>query len=389
MREVFLLKFGELVLKGLNRLKFENRLVKLVKTRMYKYGTFEVYAKQSVLFVEPIECEDLEAAFDACRKIFGIVAVQRCAVCDKDIMVACKTAETYLADMLKEVNNFKVESRRSDKSFPMTSIQISQEIGGWLNDKFDHLSPKMDNPEMTVKVEVREKGIYISGKVYPGAGGLPTGSNGRGLLMLSGGIDSPVAGHMMAKRGLDLAAIHFFSYPYTSEEAKQKVLKLAEIMTDYTGKIPVFIVPFTEIQEAIRDNCFEDLFTVIMRRFMVRIADKLAQQQLCGCIITGESLGQVASQTMEALGVTNACSETPIFRPLIGMDKNEITIISRKIGTFETSILPYEDCCTVFTPKHPVTKPKMKKVIEEESRLDIDALVQRALDETYYIVVGE
>jgi len=292
MREVFLLKFGELVLKGLNRLKFENRLVKLVKTRMYKYGTFEVYAKQSVLFVEPVECTDLEAAFDACRKIFGIVAVQRCAVCDKDIMVACKTAEEYLSDMLHEVKTFKVESRRSDKSFPMTSIQISQEIGGWLNDKFDHLSPKMDEPEMTVKVEVREKGIYISGKVYPGAGGLPNGSNGRGLLMLSGGIDSPVAGHMMAKRGLDLAAIHFFSYPYTSEEAKQKVLKLAEIMTDYTGKIPVFIVPFTEIQEAIRDNCFEDLFTVIMRRFMVRIADKLAQQQLCGCIITGESLGR-------------------------------------------------------------------------------------------------
>lgn len=389
MREIFLLKCGELVLKGLNRIKFENRLVKQVRDRLKKYGSFDVYARQSVVFVEPIECDDLESAFDTCRKIFGIVTVQRSIVCEKDIAKACKAAEEYLADMLNEVTTFKVESKRSDKSFPMTSIEISQEIGGYLNDKFSHLIPKMDDPEMTVRVEVRERGIYISGRSYHGAGGMPIGSNGRGLLMLSGGIDSPVAGYMMAKRGLDLAAIHFFSYPYTSEEAKQKVLKLAEIMSDYTGKIPVFIVPFTKIQEAIRDNCLEDLFTVIMRRFMVRLADKLAQKQLCGCVITGESLGQVASQTMEALGVTNACATLPIFRPLIGMDKIEITEISRIIGTFETSILPYEDCCTVFTPKHPMTKPKMNKVLNEEAKLDIDALVDEALSETYYIVAGK
>lgn len=389
MKEVFLLKCGELVLKGLNRSKFEARLVKTVRGRLKKYGSFDIYARQSVVYVEPIECHDTEEAFKACSKIFGIAAIQRCALCKKSIEEASLAAKEYLKDMLVEAKTFKVEAKRSDKSFPMTSVEISQEIGGFLDDAYPHIVPKMDNPDVTVRIELREKGMYISGKTYMGAGGMPSGSNGRGLLMLSGGIDSPVAGHMMAKRGLDLAAIHFFSYPYTSNEAKDKVLKLAEKMTEYAGKIPVFIVPFTEIQEQIRDKCFDDLFTIIMRRFMVRIADKLARQQLCGCVITGESLGQVASQTLEAIEITNACATLPIYRPLIGMDKDEITRIARKIDTFETSILPFEDCCTVFTPKHPVTKPKMKKVLEEEEKLNVAELVNRAYEGIEYVVMGE
>ena len=389
MREIFLLKCGELVLKGLNRSRFEAKLLKNTRAKMRKYGKFDIYAKQSVIYVEPLECDDTEEAFKACTEIFGINTVQRCAVCEKNIETACKTAAEYLKDMLSEAKTFKVESKRGDKSFDMTSVEISREIGGYLDDAFPDTAPQMDNPDVVVRVELRERGFYISGKNYKGAGGMPIGTNGRGLLMLSGGIDSPVAGHMMAKRGLELAAVHFFSYPYTSEEAKQKVLHLAEIMSVYTGKIPVFIAPFTEIQEAIRDNCFEDLFTVIMRRFMVKVADRIAKKQLCGCVITGESLGQVASQTVEALNVTNSVADLPIFRPLIGMDKDEITVISRKIGTFETSILPYEDCCTVFTPKHPVTKPKMEKVLAEEAKLDVEGLVERAVANTDYIVCGE
>ena len=223
----------------------------------------------------------------------------------------------------------------------------------------------------------------------PGAGGMPVGTNGRAAMLLSGGIDSPVAGYMMSKRGLELVAIHFFSYPYTSERAKEKVIELAEIMTAYTGRMPLLVVPFTKIQEAIRDNCHEELFTLIMRRFMMRIAEKLAVREGCGGLITGESLGQVASQTMPAMAVTGAVCSLPVFRPVIGMDKEEIVQIARKIGTFETSILPYEDCCTVFTPKHPNTKPKMPKILEAESHLDVDALVEEAVSGTEVIYPGK
>lgn len=388
MKEVFLLKCGEIVLKGLNRSKFEARLVKQVRGRLKAYGEFSVHIAQSVVYVEPIECDDLEGAFEACRMVFGIAAVQRCAVCDKALEVICACAKEYLADVFAGIQTFKVEAKRLDKAYPLTSIGLSQEVGGYLHDAYPHVAPKMDGPDVVVRVEIREKGAYISGKTYAGAGGMPVGGNGRGLLMLSGGIDSPVAGHMLAKRGLELAAIHFFSYPYTSMEARDKVLDLAEIMSRYTGKIPVFIVPFTEIQEAIRTHCYEDLFTIIMRRFMMRIADILAQKQDCGCVITGESLGQVASQTLEAIAATNAVCQTPVYRPLIGMDKEEIMKISRKIGTYETSILPFEDCCTVFTPRHPVTKPKLTKVLEEEAKLPVEELVERAVSGIEYIVKG-
>ena len=383
-----MLKCGEIVLKGLNRSKFEARLVKQVRGRLKQYGEFTVSITQSVVYVEPVSCDDLEGAFEACRKVFGINTVQRCAMCDKALEAICACAREYLYPIFAGITTFKVEAKRLDKSYPLTSIGLAQEVGGFLHDAYPHLKPKMDHPEATIRVEIRERGAYISGKSYPGAGGMPLGANGRGLLMLSGGIDSPVAGHMLAKRGLELAAIHFFSYPYTSMEARDKVLQLAEDMSHYTGKIPVFIVPFTEIQEAIRTHCYEDLFTIIMRRFMMRIADKLAEQQECGCIITGESLGQVASQTLEAIAVTNAVCQTPVYRPLIGMDKEEIMKIARKIGTYETSILPFEDCCTVFTPRHPVTKPKLAKVLEEEAKLNMDELVERAVAGITYVVKG-
>lgn len=388
MQEILLLKCGELVLKGLNRSKFENRLVKTIVKRLKAFGNYDVRISQSVIYVEPLVDADIMSAFAVCEKVFGIVSISRCGRCNTGIDDICKGAELYLSDMLKTAKTFKVEARRTDKNYPLTSIQISQEVGGYLHDAFSPIVPQMNSPEITVRIEIRENGAYISGKTYSGAGGMPPGSAGRGLLMLSGGIDSPVAGYMMARRGLELVGIHFYSYPYTSKEAKEKVITLGEKMSVYAGKMPIFMVPFTPIQESIRTHCNDELFTIIMRRFMVRIADKLATIQECGCVITGESLGQVASQTLEAIMVTNEVANMPIYRPLIGMDKEEITKIARKIDTFETSILPFEDCCTVFTPKHPVTKPKSQKVIFEENKLDVDALVQEAFDATDYIVVG-
>jgi thiamine biosynthesis protein ThiI len=290
----------------------------------------------------------------------------------------------YLGDDLRSVRSFKVESKRSDKRFPLTSIGISQDIGGRLAEAIPELEVDVHNPDYTVYVEVRDRAAYVHGPADPGAGGLPTGVGGRAMVLLSGGIDSPVAGYMIAKRGVELECVHFFSYPYTSELAKDKVLELARLMTRYCGRMTVNIVGFTEIQEAIRDNCFEDLFTVIMRRFMVRIADKLAQQQLCGCIITGESLGQVASQTMNALNSTNSVvKELCVHRPLIAMDKEDIVKLSRKIGTFDISIQPFEDCCTVFTPRHPVTNPKIENILAEEAKLDVETLVNNAVESAY------
>ena len=274
---------------------------------------------------------------------------------------------------------FKVETKRGDKKFPMTSTEISQHVGGELADRFPDVRPYMHGPDLTVHVEIREKYAFVHAGPEPGAGGMPIGSNGRAALLLSGGIDSPVAGWMMAKRGLELVGVHFFSYPYTSERAKDKVLELGRKLTAWCGRMSVMVVPFTKIQEEIRAKCHKELFTLIMRRFMMRIAEKVAVEYGCGALITGESLGQVASQTMPAMGVTGAVCELPIFRPCIGMDKEEIVRIARQIDTFETSILPYEDCCTVFTPKHPNTKPKMPKILEAESHLDVDALVDEAV----------
>lgn len=388
MQEVLLLKCGELVLKGLNRYKFEEKLLRIVRDRMKKIGQFDIWSMQSTIYVEPEGEQDLDAALDAATKIFGINSVSRAAVCEKDIEVIKKTAEEYLGEKLKGITTYKVDAKRSDKRFPLTSPQIGVEVGGYLSDVFPHLQAKMEEPEMTVMVEIRDKAAYVSGERFRGAGGMPVGSNGRAMLLLSGGIDSPVAGYMMAKRGLDLAAVHFYSYPYTSKEARDKVIELADIVSNYSGKMTVLLVPFTEIQLEISKKCMEDYFTIIMRRMMMRIAQKGAEMQHCGALITGESLGQVASQTMEALGCTQAVCYMPVFRPAIGMDKEEIIDIARKIGTFETSSLPYEDCCTVFTPRHPQTKPRLQKVEEQESRIDVDGLVERAVAGIEKITVG-
>ena len=381
MKEIFLMKLGEIVLKGANKRQFESRLRQNVRRRMKKYGNFDVYIMQSTVYVEPMDDDaDVEGAWECCRTIFGVVSICRCRPCEKNLDAIYETVENYLGDDLDCAKSFKVESKRSDKAFPMTSIQISQEIGGRLAEVHPGVCVDVHHPEYTVYVEVRDLAAYVHGPAEPGAGGLPTGVGGRAMVLLSGGIDSPVAAHMMAKRGLEIEAVHFFSYPYTSQLAKDKVLELARLVTRYSGRMTVNVVSFTEIQEAIRDNCPEEYFTLIMRRFMMEIARKLAARDGCGALITGENLGQVASQTMEAMTVTGAVVDIPVFMPLVGMDKEEIVTRARQIGTMETSILPYEDCCTVFTPRHPRTKPTLAQVEEAEKKLDRNALIAHALE---------
>ncbi|MBD9185436.1 MAG: tRNA 4-thiouridine(8) synthase ThiI [Clostridiales bacterium] len=380
MNEIFLMKLGEIVLKGGNKHQFENRLRGNVRRRMKPFGNFDVYILQSTVYVEPKDEEaDVDGAWEACHAIFGVVSLCRCRPCEKSMDAIFGAVEAYLGEDLDMVPSFKVESKRSDKQFPMTSIQISQEIGGRIAEAHPGCAVDVHHPAYTVYVEVRDFSAYVHGPAEPGAGGLPTGVGGRGMCLLSGGIDSPVAAYMMAKRGLEIECVHFFSYPYTSQLARDKVLELARLVTRYSGRMTVNVVPFTEIQEAIRDNCPEEYFTLIMRRFMMEISQRIAREDGCGCLITGENLGQVASQTMEAMTVTGAVVDLPIFMPLVGMDKEEIITVARRIGTMETSILPYEDCCTVFTPRHPRTKPTLGAVLHAEEPLDRQALIDRAL----------
>lgn len=388
MNEIFLMKLGEIVLKGANKRQFENKLRQNVRRRLKSYGNFDVYIMQSTLYVEPMdETADVEGAWEACRCIFGVVSICRCRPCEKNMDSIFNAIEEYLGDDLEFVHSFKVESRRSDKAFPMTSIAISQEIGGRLAEAHPNCRVDVHKPEYTVYVEIRDLAAYVHGPAMPGAGGLPTGVGGRAMCLLSGGIDSPVAAYMIAKRGVEIESVHFFSYPYTSQLAKDKVIELARLVTKYSGRMTVNIVSFTEIQEAIRDNCPEEYFTLIMRRFMMEISQRIAKHDGCGALITGENLGQVASQTMEAMTVTGAVVDIPVFMPLIGMDKEEIVTISRKIGTFDTSVLPYEDCCTVFTPKHPKTKPTIGQLLHAEAKLDREALIERALENVEKITV--
>ena len=388
MKEIFLLKLGEIVLKGANKRQFEDKLRYNIRRRMKPYGNFDVYIMQSTVYVEPMDDEaDVDGAWDACHSIFGLVSLCRCHACEKDMDSIYNAVEAYLGDDLDFARSFKVESKRADKRFPLTSIQISQEIGGKLAEAHPTCTVDVHNPEYTVYVEVRDLAAYVHGPAEPGAGGLPTGVGGRAMCLLSGGIDSPVAAYMIAKRGVEVECVHFFSYPYTSELAKNKVLELARLVTRYSGRMTVNIVSFTQIQEAIRDNCPEEFFTLIMRRFMMEISQRIAKDDGCKALITGENLGQVASQTMEAMAVTGAVVDIPIFMPLIGMDKEDIVTIARKIGTLDTSILPYEDCCTVFTPKHPKTKPNLGQLLHAERNLDREALIQQALDSVEKIAV--
>ena len=389
MNEIFLLKLGEIILKGANKRQFENKLRQNIRRRMKAYGNFDVYILQSPVDVEPEDdIADVEGAWEACKSVFGVNSICRCRPCEKNLDAIFAAVEEYLGDELDCARSFKVESKRSDKQFPMGSIAISQEIGGRLAEAHPSVAVDVHHPEYTVYVEVRDHAAYVHGPALPGAGGLPTGVGGRAMCLLSGGIDSPVSAYMMAKRGVEIESVHFFSYPYTSQLAKDKVLELARLVTRYSGKMTVNIVSFTEIQEAIRDNCPEEYFTLIMRRFMMDISQRLAREDGCGALVTGENLGQVASQTMEAMTVTGAVVDMPVFMPLVGMDKEEIVTIARKIGTLETSILPYEDCCTVFTPKHPKTKPTLGQVLHAERKLDREALIARALESVEKVKVA-
>ena len=381
MHEIILCKLGEVVLKGLNRRSFEMKLMSNIRRRTQPFGKFKIYSRQSTIYVEPVEdaC-DIAGAYAACKQVFGIIAITRALPCEKSKEAIFDTAKTYLAGALTAAKSFKVESKRADKTFPMGSIQLSQWVGGALHDAFPHLTVDVHHPELTVYVEVREDAAYVHGPAEAAAGGLPLGMGGHAVSLLSGGIDSPVSSYMIAKRGVQLEMIHFASPPYTSELAREKVLKLAQELTPWCGRLAVFIIPFTEIQEEIRRKCPEDHFTLIMRRFMMRLADMLAQELRCRALVTGENLGQVASQTMQALAVSEDVTTMPVLRPLIGLDKEEIVKIARKIGTFDTSILPYEDCCTVFTPRHPRLRPLPGEVELAEEKLDIDAMVQQAVD---------
>ncbi len=389
MKEVILIKNGEIALKGLNRSTFEEILIKNLKKRLNGSGRFKISRAQSTIYCEPFdESCDLDEAAEKISKVFGIAAFTRACVAEKDWNDIKSKAVPYLKDVLEDAKTFKVEAKRSDKNFSMKSPEICMEMGGELLEAYPHLSVDVHNPDVTVIIEIRDFGAYIHAKQENGAGGIPVGSGGRAALLTSGGIDSPVAGWMMAKRGLEITAIHFAAPPYTSERAKLKVITLCEKMSEYCGRIKLIVVPFTEIQENIREKCPEEYFTIIMRRYMMKIAEKIAQNEKCKALITGESLGQVASQTLGALACTDVACEMPVLRPLIGMDKEEIIRISRKIDTFETSILPYEDCCTVFTPRHPKTKPRLNDVLHAEEAFDASEMIETCVNNVEVINIG-
>ena len=389
MKEIILCKYGEIVLKGANKRYFEDMLCRQLRQKAKACGNFDIYRAQSTVYIEPMDDNaDIDAMMAAACKVFGIVAVCRAAVCEKNMDSILAMVKAYIPPYLEGKRTFKVEAKRADKQFPLDSIEISRAAGGAILEACPRMRVDVHHPDVTVKVEVRDTAAYIHPGPVKGAGGMPVGSNGRGLLLLSGGIDSPVAGYMMAKRGLEIEAIHFESFPYTSEMARDKVLRLAQIVSEYNRDgMLVHVVSLTHVQEELVKHCQEDYFTLLLRRYMMAIADRVAQKFKCGALITGESLGQVASQTTEALGVTNPMATVPVFRPCIGLDKEEIVEISRKIGTFETSIEPFEDCCTVFTPRHPRTRPDLKKVMAEEQKLPFDELVEEAIAGMYRVIV--
>ena len=388
MKEIFLLKQGEIILKGLNRRSFEVRLENGVKRALAPYGEFFVVSRQSVIYVLPQGDCDLDGAFEACRSVFGIISLSRCAECEKDVRAIYETARDYLAPEMRSAKSFKVETKRADKRFPMKSVEVSQWVGGELNETYPEVLVDVHAPELTITVEIREDAVYVHGNPVRGAGGLPHGSAGRVVSLLSGGIDSPVSTYLVARRGAAIIPVHFFSKPYTSEMAKQKVITLTEQLSKFCGKMTLELVPFTRIQEEIAKQCPEEFGTIITRRFMMAIADRIARNNRCGAIVTGENLGQVASQTLMSLACTDDATSTLVLRPLIAMDKREIVEMSVKIGTYDTSILPYEDCCTVFTPRRPATKPQLVKIKAAEAVLDWDGLIAEAMAGIEHIAVN-
>ncbi len=380
-QEVILLKLGEIALKGLNRRAFEDVLLKNIRRRLQGAGEFSVSSVQSTIYVAPEEDgADMDLAEDRVRKVFGVVGYARAGVCEKDLEKIQERAAAYLAPSLEEASTFKVECKRSDKKFPYKSPEISAQVGGYLLEKFPHLRVDVRHPDLVVRVEVRERYAFVHGDTKPGAGGIPVGTGGKAAVLISGGLDSPVAAWMMAKRGVELTAIHFASPPYTSELAREKVKRLLQKVAQYAGRIKFITVNFTHLQEEIRDKCPEELSTVILRRFMLRAAQRVAREEGCQALVTGESLGQVASQTLQAIACTDAVADMPVFRPLIGSDKSEIVKISYQIDTYDISIEPYEDCCTIFTPKHPRTRPILHFVEDGEKAIDGQALLEESLE---------
>ncbi len=381
MKEMILCKFGEIALKGLNKSTFESMLVKNVKRRIKDLGKFEISRAQSTLYVTPLDdSADIDEALERLKRVFGIVKLYKALETDKSMEQIISQSMDYLSSALDGAETFKVTAKRADKSFPLKSPEICARLGEKILEAFPHLSVDVHEPDVTVSVEIREKNAFVNAMKFEGAGGLPVGTGGRAILLLSGGIDSPVAGYMMAKRGVHIQAVHFEAPPYTSERARLKVEKLAEKISLYCGDVYFYCVPFTKIQVAIKDNCPEELFTIIMRRIMMEIAQRIAQQQRCQAIVTGESLGQVASQTMSAIACTDAACRIPVLRPCIGLDKSEIVKIAAHIDTFDTSVLPYEDCCTVFTPKHPKTRPTVAEVEAAQSGFDFEPLIKEAVE---------
>ncbi len=380
MREVILLKLGELVLKGLNRRSFEDKLLANIRRRLRNFGEFSVTSKQSTIYVEPLDdFADMDLAEERCGKVFGVVSYTRAGTAEKDLAKIQERAAEYLAESLEAARSFKVECKRSDKKFPYKSPEISAQVGGYLLEQFPRLRVDVHHPDIEVRVEVREQNAFVHANAKPGAGGIPVGTGGKAAVLISGGLDSPVAAWTMAKRGVELTAIHFASPPYTSELAHDKVVRLLGKVSQYAGRIKLITVELTRLQEEIRDRCPEDLGTIILRRYMLRAAQRVARDEGCLCLITGESLGQVASQTLQAIACTDAVADMPVFRPLIGSDKAEIVKIARKIDTFNTSIEPFEDCCTIFTPKHPRTKPTLEMVERGELAMDGQSLLEEAL----------
>ncbi len=383
MEEVILVKFGEMALKGQNKYSFEDQLFKQIKLRLRSLGKFLYSSAQSTIYISPQEPQiDLDEAIERLQKVFGIASICRACVCEKDYEDIVTKAKAYLEETLEDARTFKVDAKRADKTFPMKSPEICRELGGVLCEQFPHLKVDVKNPEITVMVEIRDTNAYVHAVKIKGAGGLPLGSSGKAMLLLSGGIDSPVAGYMMAKRGVICSAIHFISPPYTSDRALLKVEQLCDKITDYCGSINFYCVPFTEIQEEIKRRCPEEFFTIIMRRLMMEIAQEIAKKEGSLALITGESVGQVASQTLQAMACTDAVCRIPVFRPLIGLDKTEIIDIARKIDTFETSILPYEDCCTVFTPRHPKIRPRLEQIEEAQNAGDFAEMIAKAVENT-------
>lgn len=387
MREIILCKFGEIALKGLNKSTFESVLVKNVKRRLARHGKFEYSRAQSTLYVRPVGDTDMDEVVEELKRVYGIVKLCRALEIEKSMDAILNGCIDYLAEALEDADTFKVEAKRADKQFPAKSPEICAELGAKILEHFPHLKVKVKDPDVIVTVEIREKYAFVNALKIDGAGGLPVGTSGRGMLLLSGGIDSPVAGCMMAKRGVQIQALHFEAPPYTSERARLKVEKLAEEMSLFCGDIAFHCVPFTDIQVAIRDNCPEELFTIIMRRLMLEIAQRICEKEHASCIITGESMGQVASQTMSAIVCTDAVCRIPVLRPCIGLDKSEIVDIARKIGTFDTSVLPYEDCCTVFTPKHPKTRPTPEEISAGQAQFDFGPMICEAVKNTQFKLI--